>query len=324
MNIRTLLGGLAIAALLPALAIAQSFPESGRTITMIVASSAGGGTDIAARMIAPIMERELGVPVEVVNRPGANNQVGLTELATAPADGYTVGFTNHPNIATLYLDPNRQAAFGPDSFQPIGMLFSAPYAISVLAESPHQTIADVVAAAKAEPGKLRGGTAGIMSGAHLANLEFQRAAGVELATVNFEGGGPQMTALLGGHIDVGFNSISEVLSHQAAGTIRVLAVMNDARNPLLPDVPTLPEQGIDAEPAGSFIGLSAPSGIPPDVLARLSDAFSAAANDSEVAKSMAESGNTLLYMTPEGYAEFWVEADASIAPLVESAKASAN
>jgi tripartite-type tricarboxylate transporter receptor subunit TctC len=301
-------------------AAAQDFPADGRTITMIVPSSAGGGTDTAARLVAPLMEEDLGTPIEIVNKPGASMQIGVTEAVGAKPDGYTLVWSVLPTAGSIYLDPERGATFGREDLQPIGNLYGSPFALSVLADSPYQTVQDVVEAAKANPGGIKGGTTGFMSTGHFANLEFQRAAGVELATVNFQGGAPQLTALLGGHIDVGFNSIGELLTHERAGTLRILAIMDDQPSDFVPDVPTLASQGIDAAPIGAHVGLSAPAGVPQEIVDRLTISLEQATEDQGVKDRMAEVGNNLMYMPPAEYAAFWDDVEAWLAPLIVIAK----
>lgn len=299
---------------------AQAFPEDGRIINMIVPSSAGGGTDTAARLIAPLMQEDLGVPIEIVNRPGASMQIGLTQAANAEPDGYTLVWTVLPTAASIYLDEDREGTFDRSDVRPIGMVYGAPFAVSVLADSPFETVQDVVDAAMAEEGSVRSGTTGFMSTGHFANIEFQQAAGVEMATVNFQGGGPQLTALLGGHIDVGFNSIGELLTHVRTGNIRVLAVMDDEQSDFLPDVPTLNEAGVDASPVGSYIGLSAPADVPDDIIEVLAESLRSAVEDEGFQQSMSDLGNTVMYLDPDGYEAFWDDADAQLLPLIEIAK----
>jgi tripartite-type tricarboxylate transporter receptor subunit TctC len=316
---RTLLLGATMLVLVPALH-AQDYPAKGRIITTVVPSTAGGGTDTAARLVAPLMEKDLGVPVQVVNKPGASMQIGVTEVAMAKPDGYTLLWSVLPTAASIYLDPDRKAVFSRKDLQPIGMVYGAPFAIFVLASSPYKTIEDVVGAAKANPGKVKSGTTGLMSTGHFANLEFQRGANVRMATVHFQGGGPELTAVLGGHIDVGFNSIGELLGHVRNGTIRVLAVMDDKESEFLPGVRTLAAQGIKANAIGSDIGLSAPAGVPKEIIAKLAASLKKALNDEGFRKSMAEQGNTVKYLDPDQYKAFWDAADAKYAPLIEMAK----
>jgi tripartite-type tricarboxylate transporter receptor subunit TctC len=312
---------MAAAALLFAGSVAaQTYPVAGKTITTIVPSTAGGGTDTAARLIAPLLEKELGVAVEVVNKPGASMQIGMSEAARAKPDGYTLIWSVLPTFASVYLDSERKSPVKRDSLKPIAMYYGAPFAVVVQASSPYKTLKDVVDAAKANPGKLRSGTTGFLSTGHFANLAFQQGAGTSMATVNFQGGGPQVTALLGGHIDVGFNSIGELVTHVKSGALRILAVMDDKRSPLLPDAPTTGEAGYKVIPIGSDIGLSAPAGTPDAITERLSQAMKKAMADAQLQAKMLEIGNTVTYLDSAAYTKFWDDVDARFKPLIEAAR----
>jgi tripartite-type tricarboxylate transporter receptor subunit TctC len=247
-------------------------------------------------------------------------QIGVTEVVMAKPDGYTLLWSVLPTQAAIYLDPDRKAAFARKDIQPIGMVYGAPFAIFVLSSSPYKTIQDVIDAAKANPGKIKSGTTGHMSTGHFANIEFQRGANVRMATVHFQGGGPELTALLGGHIDVGFNSIGELLGQLKSGAIRILAVMDDQESEFLPGVKTLAAQGIKANAIGSDIGLSAPAGVPKEIIAKLTASLKKALTDEGFKKTMAEQGNTVKYLDPDQYKVFWDGVDAKFAPLIEIAK----
>jgi tripartite-type tricarboxylate transporter receptor subunit TctC len=305
-------------------ALAQDYPVKGRPIVTIVPSTAGGGTDVAARLAAPLLAKELGVPVEVVNRPGASMQIGLTEAANAKPDGHTLVWSVLPTAASIYLDTERQSPFKREALAPIAMYYGAPFGLVVRGDSPYKTVKDLVDAGKANPGKLRSGTTGFMSTGHFANIAFQQGSATRMATVNFQGGGPQLTALLGGHVDVGFNSIGELLTQHKSGAVRVIAVMDKVRSPLLPDVPTTAETGFNVEPIGSDIGLSAPAGTPQPIIDRLTQAMKKVMADPELNARMLELGNTVNYLSPQDYAKFWDAVDTRFKPLIEAAKKQTN
>ena len=307
-------------AVAPAAAGTAEYPAKGRTITIIVPSTAGGGTDTAARLIAPILEKDLGVPIQIVNKPGASMQIGLSEVAAAKPDGYTLVWSVLPTAASIYLDPERKSTFGRKDLQPIALVYEAPFCVWVLATSPYKTLKELADAAKARPEKIKAGTTGYMSTGHFANIEFQRAAGVKMATVNFQGGGPQITALLGGHIDVAFNSIGELLGHLKSGTIRILGVMDEQESGFLPGVKTLEAQGYKAQPIGSDVGLSSPAGLPKEIVDLLTNSVRKAMGDEDFKKKMTEQGNTLRYLPPREYAAHWDGVDARFKPLIEIAK----
>jgi tripartite-type tricarboxylate transporter receptor subunit TctC len=300
---------------------AQDFPQKGRPITFVVPSTAGGGADTAARLLAPLLEKDLGVPVEVVNKPGASMQIGLGQVATAKPDGQTIALLVLPTAASGYLDTERKSPFGRNSLAPIGLYYGAPFGIVVPSASPFKTLKDVVEAAKANPGKLKAGTSGFMATGHFAVLAFENGTGTKFATVNFQGGGPQLTALLGGHTDVSMNSIGELVTQHKSGALRVLAVMGDKRDPNLPDVPTVAEAGYpNVEPIGSDIGLAAPAGTPKPIIDRLAASLKTSMDDPALKTRMTELGNTLTYLTPTEYAAFWDKVDTRFKPLIDAAR----
>jgi tripartite-type tricarboxylate transporter receptor subunit TctC len=252
-------------------------------------------------------------------------QIGASYVAQAKPDGYTLIWSVLPTLASIYLDPERKSPFKRDSLTPIALYYGAPFAIVVRGESPYKTLKDLVDAAKANPGKLKVGTSGFMATGHFAALAFEKGSDIKIATVNFQGGGPQLTALLGGHIDASTQSMGELMSHKKAGTIRVLAMMSEQRDEHMPDVPTSAEAGFPGiEPIGSDIGLSAPAGTPPEIIQRLSAALKKGTEDPAVKTRMSELGNTLEYMDSKQYVEFWNKADARYKPLVEAAREQAQ
>jgi tripartite-type tricarboxylate transporter receptor subunit TctC len=313
----TLVAALSALALTSIPAAAQQFPAAGRTITTIVPVPAGGGTDQFARAMAPVLAKELGTTVQVVNKPGASMQTGTHEVATARPDGYTLLWIVLPTAAA-YLDPDRQSTYTRASLQPIGSVFEVAPAIAVLPNSPYKTLKDFVDAAKANPSKVKGGTAGLLSTSHLASVGFQRAVGIKLATVNFNGGAPMLTALLGGHIDVAFNSIGEVLPQAKAGQVRILGVMADGKH--MSGVPTFKEQGINAETLAVDVGLVGPAGMPPEVVAKLADALKKAIEDESIKKLMTEQASTLRFLGPDQYKTHWDGIEARFKPLIDLAK----
>lgn len=301
-------------------ASAQDFPQKGKPISLIVPSSAGGGSDTAGRLIAPLLEKDLGNTVVVVNKPGGSMQIGFNTVAAAKPDGYTLAILIMPPAQSIYFDPQRKGSFDRNSLTPIGMYYGAPFAVVVAGDSPYKTLKDLVDAAKANPTKLNGGTTGFMATGHLALLALQMGTDTKMTAVHYQGGGPLLTALLGGQIDVTFNSIGELLAQKQAGSIRLLAVMGDTRDPQLPDVPTLAEAGYPAvAPVGSYIALAAPAGTPQAVIDRLSLALKRAVEDPTLKTRMSELGNTLIYSDPAQATTFWNETDARFKPLIEAA-----
>src|SRR4030095_5168156 len=215
-----------------------------RPLQLMVASPAGAGTDVAARIVASIAEKHLGQTIVVVNRGGAGGQVGWTDFSRARPDGYYLGFINLPALNTVILDPERKAIFKADAFIPVINQVLDPGVIWLKADSPYKTLKDLLAAAKKTPNKISAATTGILSDDHLAILMMEEAApGSLLRIVHLGGGATQMTGILGGHIDVAFDNVGGIVRRVKSGEIRALAVLDTQRSKYLPDVPTTPELG---------------------------------------------------------------------------------
>jgi tripartite-type tricarboxylate transporter receptor subunit TctC len=299
---------------------ATTFPERGKTVTIIVGANAGGSTDVGARLLAPGIEKALGIPVQVVNKPGAGWQVGLTELSMARPDGYTIGYTIMPQTNTIYLDPDRQAVFKRESFQPLGMQVVDPGVIAVKADSPYQTINDLIDAAKANPGRITASTTGILGDDHLALLRTEQAAGIKFATVHFDGGAPSITALLGGHVDVNFNNVGDYMAHVKSGAVRILAILDEQDSKYYPGVPTMEKAtGIKLSSASSR-GISMPAGAPQEVIDALADAIKQGFDDSTHLARLDEQALTARYMGPADMAKLWQEWDSVLPDLMEEVK----
>lgn len=311
-----LAAALAAAALGAAPATAQQFP-AGRTITTIVPVPAGGGTDQLARAMAPVLGKLLNTTVQVVNKPGASMQTGTHEVAFSKPDGYTLLWIVLPTAAA-YLDPDRQSTYTRASLQPIGSTFEVAPAIAVIDNSKYKTLKDLVDDAKANPGKLKAGTAGLLTTSHLASIGFQRSVGIKFANVNFTGGAQQLTALLGGHIDVAFNSIGEVIIPAKAGQVRVLGVMADGTH--MSGMPTINSQGFNAETLSIDIGLVGPAGMPADVVKTLADALQKATQDDSIKKMTAEQTTSLRFLGPDQYKKTWDDIETRYKPLIDLAK----
>lgn len=300
-----------------------AWPEKGKRITLIVAFAAGGSTDLLARIIAPFMEKELGVPVQVVNRPGASTQVGTTELARSKPDGYTLGFIALSSAATVYLDPERKAAYGRKDFQPIANIETEDMAVSVQAGSPLKTLKDMVDAAKAKPDSVKVGDSGYMTIVHLAGVSLGQAAGVKFAFVHFQGNAPATTALLGGHVDGIVTGSAVVASHVKDGAMRMLAILNKSRSPFFPDVPSSVELGYQViSPA--TVGLAAPTGTPKEAIETLATVVKKATEDAQFQTKLKALSQTPLYMGPADFAAWWDQVDAATKPLIDLVKAEAK
>jgi tripartite-type tricarboxylate transporter receptor subunit TctC len=291
-----LLSAAAIAA--PGVAMA-AYPE--QPIKMIVAYGAGGGTDIVARVMAPYIAKYLGnnASIVVVNRPGAGGGIGFTEVANAPADGYTIGFINTPNVLTIPIE--RKASFHWQGFDLLGNVIDDPGNFSVHADSPIKNLKDLVAYAKANPGAVSYGTTGIGSDDHLAALMFERAAGVKLTHVPFKGAAEVHNAVASKQIFMAAMNIGEALQYAKGGSpLRQLGQMSTSRTNLAPAIPTFKEQGYDIVMA-SLRGIAAPKGLPAPVREQLVNAVQKAAADPEFQAKAANYFAPLRFLPPARY-----------------------
>ncbi len=306
------LAGLVISGGTPAIA---AYPEKGKTIQIVVPFSPGGTTDVQTRIVAEFMARDLGINIEVLAKPGAGSQVGLQMLATAKPDGYTIGTTNNPTTMGVYLMPSRKATFSRKSFAPIGLFIFDPETIAVKADGPYKTFKDLIAAAKAKPRTVKATTNGIYSDDHMSIVTVSKAYGVQFAVVHFDGAAEEVVALLGGKTDCAFMGMGATLSQTKAGTMRLLATM-DETSPL-PGVPTMKDLGIDFV-MGSSRGLSAPAGTPKEALNVLEASLGRAVKDPTVVKKITGMGTPIRYLNAADYAKFWENLETKIRPSIDS------
>lgn len=265
----------------------SGYPE--KPIKLIVSFAAGGGTDLGARLLTPYLEKELGVPVVVENKPGGGGWVGYSELLKSKPDGYTIGYVNTPGLITGYLNPTANRKENLDSFEFIINHVIDPGVVAVRADDNRfATINDLVEYAKQN--ELTATTNGAGSGNHLAILQMNRDLGTKFKPVHTGGTSEALTAVLGGHVDVLIAKVGEVLEPQKEGQIKVLGVAVSERVSQLPDVPTLKEAfGIDLENY-SIRGIAGPKGMDPEHVAILQEAFEKAMNNPEHIEKMKEMG----------------------------------
>lgn len=276
-------------------------------VTMIVAFDPGGGSDIGARLLAKELEKELGQPVVVENRPGAGGQIGYTSLANAKPDGSIFGLTTIPGILVSALDKSRGAEYTVDSFAPSAMQVFDPIAIAVAPNSPYKTLKDLVAAAKAAPGQLTATTTGIGTTEHFALTLFNQAAGIDIRPVHFpDGAAASATAFLGGNVDLLLSNIGDAQPTIDSGGARFLTVMSEARSPFAPEAETTVENGYDVV-LGSSRGYAFPAGTPSEIVDRMSEAIGKVMERKEFQKQMEDLGLQPDYMNAKDYAKFWKE-----------------
>ena len=275
-----------------------AYPE--RPLNMIVAYSAGGGTDVAARTLAPYLEKYLGQAIAVINKPGAGGEVGFTELVHSQPDGYTIGFTNTPTFVSIPIQ--RKTRFSLENMAPIANIVDDPSAISVRSDSDIKKLADLIAYAKANPGKVTYGSSGVGSDDHLAVLAFMRKAGIEMRHIPFPGEADVRAALLGGHIMVGSMNLSGSLPYQKEGKLHILGHMGTKRWDIAPNVPTFTEQGYPVV-FGATRGLGAPGGTPKEILTILSEAVKKAVEDPEFQEKAQKLNLPLSYLNADDYSK---------------------
>jgi tripartite-type tricarboxylate transporter receptor subunit TctC len=300
MNVCKLLLCAAIACALPGTAHAQTYPT--RTITLVIPFAPGGSNTVVGRAIADKIGELLGEKIVIDNRPGAGGTVGTRAVAKSEPDGYTLllSFTGTMAIApSLYknvgYDPRRD-------FAPIGMIGNAPNSLVVHPSFPAKTLAELVAYAKANPGKVNFGSAGAGTASHITGEYFAASADIKLVHIPYKGTGPALTDLLGGHIPMAFAPIPASHANVSAGLLRALAVTSTTRSSLLPDVPTVAESGFPGFDASLYYGLVAPAGTPRSIIDKLNEALQGALASNEVKKQLGLDGTEITPGTPEAYA----------------------
>ncbi|MFC7541762.1 tripartite tricarboxylate transporter substrate binding protein [Siccirubricoccus deserti] len=290
------------------------FPEPGRPVTVIVPYPPGGGSDISARALAPVLERELGVPVVIVNRPGATADRPGADRA-GPAGRL------HLVLRALALDhhplprPVAQRGFTRDSFTPLAMHVIDPGSIIVRADNPLRTLADLIAEARARPGALRVSDPGILSWEHLASLALQKQHGLSVNQIHYQGSAPAQLALLAGETDVALVAAGTAMAQSRAGATRTLALLDDQESAFLPGVPTAASQGTRIV-TGSARGFVGPAGLPPTVGSTLAEALARAITGAEHQRKMQELGLPVRFMPPAEFSAYWSAEEAKLAPLV--------
>ncbi|MBR0672744.1 tripartite tricarboxylate transporter substrate binding protein [Neoroseomonas soli] len=269
-----------------------------RQITMIVAFAAGGGTDTAARTIARFMEKDLGQPVVVLNRPGAGGEIGFSELARARPDGYTIGFINTPTIVTIPIE--RRARFKLEDFALIANIVDDPGGLWVLADSPIRDFAGLLGAARERPATIGYGTTGIGSDDHLAILAIERATGTRFLHIPFAGSAQVKQNLLSRAIPLAVMNMAEGMNEWRQGMLRPLAQMGMTRWEPAAQVPTLKDLGVDVV-EGSMRGMAAPAGMAPEVLERLALSVRRTVEDPEFQALAVQQTLPLRFLAPEPY-----------------------
>jgi tripartite-type tricarboxylate transporter receptor subunit TctC len=307
------------AAFVAACSIAASalaaYPE--KTVTMLVPFPPGGSTDLIARMIAPKLQERLGGSFVVDNKGGAGGTVGTAIVKRAAPDGYTLLVTS---LGPLVIGPHLMKNVGYDAtkdFDYITVAVQAPNVLAVPVNSPHKTLADVIAYEKAHPGKMSFASSGNGSSDHLTAELFWQQTGTSGVHVPYKGGGPATTDLIGGQVEASFMNINTALPHIKAGKLRALAITSTKRSALLPDVPTLDETGVKGVVVTSWQAMAAPKGIPADVKKKLYEGVVAALNDPANRQRLLDLGFDIVGSTPEQFTQFQASEYARWKSLIE-------
>lgn len=293
----------------------SSFPS--KPVHIFVPYPAGGGVDVLARTLGDVVSRQWGQSVVVENRPGAGGVIASQALATSSPDGYTLIVVASGHATNPFLYPKIPYDTFKD-FTPISLLASSPNILLVRADSPYKSVGDVIAAARAKPGSLSFAHAGNGTSTHLAGELLKNLAKIDLNAIPYKGGAPAINDLLGGQIPMSFNNGPESVGQLQAGTVRALAVTTAARAPFLPDVPSMSEAvpGYDTE---VWWGLLGPAGMPPDLLAKLSQDFVAALNTEPVKERLAKLGAAPIGSSPQQF-DAKIRADyQKWGPIIEAA-----
>jgi tripartite-type tricarboxylate transporter receptor subunit TctC len=260
-----------------------------KPITLVIPYAPGGSTDPVGRLIAPYLAKELGQSVVVENKPGAAGALGTAAVARAAPDGYTILL----NTGVVAVHPSTQKNPGYDvrtDLVPVTQLAAGPYTLAINPNVPARTVAELIAYGKANPGKLFYGTAGIGSSLHLLTELFNETTGLNMTHVPYKGNGPVMTALIGGEIQVAFDTIPGSKPMRDAGRIRVLGITSAQRNKLLADVPTLAETGLKGFEAHTWTGIFLPKNTRPEIVQRYHAALLNVLKDDEVRARLADIG----------------------------------
>lgn len=294
-----------------------------KTVTLVVPTAAGGTTDLSARMVAQALAPVLGQAVVVDNKGGGNGNIAASIVKRAEADGYTL-FMQYSGYHVISPHLTKVAQWAQSDFQPVANVISAPQIIVVRADLPVKSLPELIAYAKAHPGKLNYASSGNGSLQHVTGAMLEQQGGIKMVHVPYKGTGPALQDLLGGQVDLTFGTAPPFMPHIAAGKLRVLAVTGKERQPSLPDAPTTAEAGYPGVNATSWFALFAPAAVPKPVVDRLAADLRTVVQSAAFKQKAQEQGATADYLGPQQLGER-VKADlANWASVVKSARIEAE
>jgi len=302
-------------------ASAQTYPN--RPIRMIAPFPAGGLVDVLARAVGDELAKTLGQPIIVENKPGAGGNIGADLVAKAEADGYTLLMTS-PGIQSINQFLYKSMPFDPDkAFAPISLVAEMPMVVVVHPKTNVKTLSELIGAARANPGKLSFGSAGIGTTGHLGQALLTHVAKIELTHIPYRGAAPSVTDLVAGQIDGVVDNPPTVMQHIRAGTITPLAVAAKERLAVLPNVPTSAEAGLLGWEASSWFGVVAPAGTPPDIVKRLHAEIAKAVRQPSMEKFTTQSGARMIGNTPEEFSALIVDERRKWGEIIKAANITA-
>ena len=298
-------------------AVGQSYPS--KNVRIVVPFPAGGGVDTMARIIGNKLSDRLGQTVLVEHKPGAGGNIGADVVAKSPPDGYTVLLTVNGLSASPAL--YRSLPFDPvKAFEPITQVAASQFVLVGSPKLEAKTLQDVIALARAKPGKLNYGSSGVGAPLHMQAEMFKHGAGLDIAHIPYRGDAPMLTALLAGDIDIGFMPVGTGVAQVQSGAVKGLAVTGRKRLKALPDLPTLAESGVKGLEDGSWYGLFAPAGTPRDIVVRLQKEMAEVLKSPDVVQRISVTGNEPVGSTPDEFAAFFKADVAKFAKVVADAK----
>jgi tripartite-type tricarboxylate transporter receptor subunit TctC len=298
--------------LAPCAALAADFPN--KPVTIVVPYSAGGSTDVAARILAEGMSKQLAKPVIIDNKPGAGGTIGTVAVKNAPADGHTILITSASHIVNNILQPDLPYSIEED-FVPLSQITQLPIVLVVSKDHQAQSLTDLITSAKKSPGTLNYGTAGPGTIQHVSAVQLLDKANIEATHVAYKGGAAALTDLIGGQIDFTFSPLVEVLSYIDSGRVRALGVTTTERSPALPNVPTLAETvpGYDSFHWNGFV---VKKGTPPEHVEKLASAIVAATKDPAVIEKLKAQGTDAKGEGPQALSELMKTEKNRLTPLL--------